>query len=178
MSNLSQNQNQFNQTPLIGQVAYQPNVDTQSCQINPSTAAAAGTIVAGCAVKLIALAGPQIIVDVCSGPSDGPVFGVIAYNPRKNSYVAMDMVEVAGELNVLFLKSAAAINRGARVSITNPSVATNDATVASDTTAGDYTVGYAEGQASAAGQIIRVKIKPALNLVPSTTATCTSFVSP
>lgn len=178
MSNLAQNQNQFAQSALIGQVAYQPNVDTQSCIINPATSAAAGTIVAGCAVKLVATASPQIVVDVCADATDGPVFGVIAYNPRRNSYVAMDVVEVAGDLNVLFLKSSAAINRGSRVSCTNPSVSTNDPTVAADVTAGHYTIGYAEGQVSGANSLIRIKIKPAINIVPSTTATCTSVVSP
>lgn len=178
MSNLAQNQNQFTQAPILGQVGFQPNVDTQTCIINPSTAAAAGTITAGCVVKLVPSTSPEIVVDVTSGPSDGPNFGVIAYNPRKNTYAAMDKVEVACDQNVIWLKSAAAINRGQRVSVTNPSVSTNDATVAADVTAGDYTIGIAETQVSGAGQLIKIKIKPALNLVPSTTNTCTSVVSP
>lgn len=178
MSQATQNQNQFKQQPLIGQIAFQASVDTQTAVINPSTAAAAGTIVAGCAVKLIASASPEIVIDVCTGPSDGPVFGVIAYNPRKNTYNANDHVEVATDQDVLFLYSAGAITRGQRVSVTNPNAAGNSPTVAADVTSGDYTVGFAETQASGAGQFIKIKIKPSLNIVPSTTATCTPVVSP
>jgi hypothetical protein len=178
MSLATQNQNQFKQNPVIGQVAYQANVDTQTAVINPSTAAAAGSIVAGCAVKLIAGASPEILVDVTTGPSDGPVFGVIGYNPRKNTYGANDHVEILTNQDVVFLYSSAAINRGARVSVTNPSTSAASPTVATDTTAGDYTLGYAEGQSSAANQFIKIKIAPAVNLVPSTTSTATSVVSP
>jgi hypothetical protein len=161
MSNLSLNQNQFNQTAVIGQVAFQPNVDTETCQINPSTSAA--VIVAGCAVKLVSVTGPQLIVDATTSASDGPVYGVIAYNMRKNSYVGGDQVEVACDGNVVFLKSSAAITRGTRVSVTNPTISTNDPTVATDTTALDYTLGVAVGYATAAGQIVRVKISTGLN---------------
>jgi hypothetical protein len=156
MSQYSLNQNQFTQAPVIGQVAFQPNVDTETCQINPNTAAT--YIQAGCAVKLIANAGPEIVVDVTSGPSDGPVYGVIAYNPRINKYGASDRVEIASTSNIIYLKSSAAINRGNRVSVTNPTTSTNDATVASDATAGDSTIGFALTQVSGANQLVKVKI--------------------
>jgi hypothetical protein len=156
MSQYSLNQNQFTQAPVIGQVAFQPNIDTETCQINPNTTAA--YIQAGCAVKLIANAGPEIVVDVTSGPSDGPVYGVIAYNPRINKYYASDRVEIASTSNIIYLKSSAAINRGNRVSVTNPTTSTNDATVASDATAGDSTIGFALTQVSGANQLVKVKI--------------------
>jgi hypothetical protein len=178
MSHYSLNQNQFNQTPLIGQVARQPNVDTETCQINPYTAAIAGTIVAGCAVKLVANAGPEIVVDVMVGASDGPCFGVITYNPQKNSYAAGDRVEVATEQNIVFLLSSAAITRGARVAVTNPTTAANDPTVATDPTAGDYTLGNALTQVTGSGQIVAVRVKPAYTLTSGAPATCTSIVSP
>ena len=166
MSQYSLNQNQFVQAPAIGQVAFQPNVDTETCQINPNTTAS--YIQAGCAVKLIANAGPEVVVDVTSSPSDGPVYGVIAYNPRINKYSASDRVEIAGTSNILYLKSSAAINRGARVSVTNPTTSTNDATVAADTTAGDYTIGVALTQVSGANQLVKVKIAVGSNSSTST----------
>lgn len=156
MSQYSLNQNQFIQAPVIGQVAFQPNVDTETCQINPNTTAT--YIQAGCAVKLIANSGPEIVVDVTSGPSDGPVYGVISYNPRINKYGASDRVEIASTSNIIYLKSSAAINRGNRVSVTNPTTSTNDATVASDATAGDSTIGFALTQVSGANQLVKVKI--------------------
>jgi hypothetical protein len=161
MSNLALNQNQFTQTPVIGQVARQPGIDTETCQINPNTTAA--VIAVGCSVKLIANTGSQIIVDVCSSPSDGPVYGVISYNLRGNTYSAGSQVEVAGIGNIIQLKTSAAVNRGQRVAVTNPSTSTNDATVAADTTAGDYTIGTALTQASGANQLISVKVTTGYN---------------
>lgn len=173
MPQLSQNQNQFSQTALIGMAAEQP-IDTVTCQINPNTTAA--YITAGCAVKLIANTGPEKVVDVTTSPTDGPVYGVIAYNPRLNVHVAGAHVEVHTDLNVLYLKSSAAINRGARVSITNPVATGNDPTCATDTTAGDYTSGVAETQCAGAGSLIRVRVKTAYNL--SISGTVYSVVSP
>ena len=178
MSHVSLNQNQLAQTPVIGQVAYQPSVETQTCQIYASSVAAAGTFVAGAAVKLVAQAGPEIIVDLCANAADGPVFGVIAYNPRNNSYVPGDRVEVACELNEVFLLSSAAISRGSRVAVTNPATSASDPTVATDNTNGDYTLGVAISQASGAGQFVRVKVRPAQNIIPNSTATCTSVLAP
>jgi hypothetical protein len=161
MTQLSQNQNQFSQTALIGMAAEQP-IDTVTCQINPNTVAA--YITAGCAVKLIANVGPEKVVDVTTSASDGPVFGIIAYNPRSNVYSAASHCEVHTDLNVVYLKSSAAINRGARVSVTNPIATGNDPTCATDVAAGDYTVGVAETQCAAALQLVRVRIKPCLNV--------------
>ena len=118
------------------------------------------------------------MVDVCSAVTDGPVFGVIAFNAQKNSWSPGDRVEVACDLNVVYLKSSAAITRGARVAVTNATVATDDPTVAADVTAGHYTLGVAETQVTGSGKLVKIKVKPALNLVPSTTSTCTSVVSP
>ena len=173
MSLLSQNQYAFSQSALIGMAAEQP-IDTVTAQINPNTTAT--YITAGCAVKLIANTGPEKIVDVTTSPSDGPVFGVIAYNMRKNSYGAGDRCEVHTDMNVLYLKSSAAINRGVRVSCTNPTNATNDPTVAGDTTNGDYTIGVTETQVAGANALIKVRVKPAVNVAISNTVY--SLVSP
>ncbi len=173
MTQLSQNQNQFSQLALIGMVAEQA-IDTVTCQINPNTTAA--YITAGCAVKLIANTGPEKVVDITTSASDGPVYGIIAYNARSNVHTAGAHVEVHTDLNVVWLKSSAAINRGARVSATNPTATGNDPTVATDTTAADYTVGVAETQAAAANTLIKVRVKPAINIAISNTVY--SLVSP
>lgn len=166
MAKLAQNQNQFAITAMLGQVTMDPQPNTLPAQINPSTAAAAGTIVAGTAVKLIAGAGPQILVDVSTGPTDGPVIGVIAYDPRKNSYVGGDLVSVVSTEGIVMLESSAAISRGARVSSTPAADTSSDPTVATDATTGHYPLGTALGQASAAGQLIKVQIKPATTANP------------
>jgi len=161
MSNISQNQNSFAQTPMLGQLTNDPQPQTFACQIDPASVAA--VINVGQAVKLKDIAGPQIMVDVCTGPTDGPVLGVIAYNMRKNSYVPGDTVEVVGPGGVLVLASSAAFARGAQLAITPNTVTTNDPTVANDVTAGHFIAGIALGKATAAGQLVKVKINPTTN---------------
>ena len=168
MSHLSLNQNAFTQGAVIGMLTLDPQPGTVPAQLNPSTTAATGTVTAGCAVKLVSFVGPQIIVDVTTSPSDGPVYGVIEFTKQKNTYVAGDQVNIATKGNIIHLASSAAVTRGQRVSVTNPSVSTNDPTVAADTTSGDYTLGYAVGQNSAAG-LVRVAIDPGLNGASSVT---------
>jgi len=160
MSNLSLNQNQTFQTPMLGQVTMDPQPNTFSAQIDPSSTAA--VITAGQTVKLTQTASGQILVDVCSELTD-PVFGVIAYNMRKNSYVPGDIVEVVGRGGVMMLETSGAVNRGDLVVTTNQTVATNDPTIATDTTATHWITGVALGTASGAGQLIKVQIAPGLN---------------
>lgn len=158
MSNLVQNQNQTFQTPMLGMVTMDPQPQAFPAQIDPASTAT--VIVAGCAVKLIDAAGPNIIVDVTASATDGPIFGVIPYNKRKNIYAAGDSVEVVGQGGVVMLKSSAAIAGGANVTPTNPSVSTNDPMVAVTTTAGDYILGRALGKVGAANLLLKVKINP------------------
>lgn len=160
MSNLALNQNQTFQSPMLGMVTMDPQPNTIPAQIYPSSTAT--VIVAGCAVKLVDNVGPNIQVDVTTSASDGPVYGVIPYNMRKNSYVAGDPCEVVGRNGILMLKSSAAIQRGVAVSATNPSVATNDPTVASDFTIGSYILGVALGRVSAANLLLKVQVSPGI----------------
>ena len=104
-----------------------------------------------------------MIVDVTTSASDGPVFGIVEYSKQKNSYVGGDQLNVAANGNIVHLWTAGAINRGQRVSMTNPSTTANPPTIAADTTNGDYTIGFALGQASAANNFVRVQINPGLN---------------
>lgn len=166
MAKLALNQNQFDITGMLGQVTMDPQPNTLPAQLNPSTAAAAGTVVAGTAVKLIAGAGPQILVDVCTGPTDGPVFGFIAYDPRKNIYVGGDLFSVVGRDGVLLLESSAAIARGARVAATPAADTSSDPTVATDATTGHFVAGTALGQTTGAGQLLKVQVLPNITANP------------
>lgn len=160
MSNLAQNQNQLVQSAMIGMVTMDPQPNTIPAQLYPSSAAT--VIVAGCAVKLVNNVGPNVQVDVCTSASDGPVFGIIAYNLRKNTYSPGDYVEVVGRLGIVLMKTSAAVNRGVAVSVTNPSVATNDPTVASDFTVGDYIAGVSLGYAAGSAALIKVQVSPGI----------------
>lgn len=152
----SLNQNQFAQTPLLGQVSLVVNPSIISVKINPESVSA--KLQAGQAVKLIAGTSAEILVDVPTSDTDGPVLGVIIYNPRKNIYAAGDTVEIATAGSCVFMEAGAAINRGAKVSTTysGPTVVTNN-------TAGKQITGVAFDQAANAGDLIRVMVQPSTN---------------
>ncbi len=162
MSQVFQNQNQFAQSPVLGQVSMIPNPSIVPARINPSSSA---VLQSGSAVKLIAGAGVgnEIVVDACTGPTDGPVFGVIVYNMRKNLYSAGDNVELASAGSYVFLESSAAISRGDKVTAT-AATTNNDPTVAAVTVPStQYITGKAIDPAAAAGALIRVVIQPSFN---------------
>lgn len=157
MAQLVQNQNQFAQTAMLAQVSQIPNPNVFEAQILITSVAT--NIAAGDAVKLVTGAGTQIQVDKCTSVTDGPVFGFIAFNLRKNSGILPgDTVEIAGVNTVITLKASAAIARGANVSAT-PGDATNDALVTTSV-ATNFVAGQALDRATAASQLIRVLVNP------------------
>jgi hypothetical protein len=157
MAQLVQNQNQFAQTPMLAQVSQIPNPNIFEAQILPASPAT--NITAGDAVKLVTGAGTQIQVEICTGPTDGPVFGFIVFNLRKNSGILPgDTVEIAAVNSVITLKASAAIARGANVSAT-PGDATNDPLVTTSV-ATNFVAGQALDRATAASQLIRVLVNP------------------
>lgn len=160
MANLALNQNQTFQTPMLGMVTLDPQPNTIPAQIYPSSTAT--VITAGQSVKLVNNVGPNVQVDICATASDGPVFGIIPYNLRQNTYSPGDMIEVVGRGGILMLKTSAAVQRGVAVSVTNQTVATNDPTVASDFTIGNYIAGVALGYAAAAAALIKVQVSPGI----------------
>lgn len=155
--------NQFTQTPVLGMCTIDPQPATIPCQLNPSTTAAAGTVTVGCAVKLVQYAGDQIIVDVTTSASDGPVYGIIEYSRRGNTYVGGDQLQVASKGNILHHWANGVINRGQRVSITNPASTATPPAVSADTTAGDFTVGFAIGYSPAQNNFVKIQVDPGLN---------------
>lgn len=161
MAQLALNQNALNMTPMLGAISRDRSPATFPCRINPSSTAP--FICAGCVVKLIDGTGPDILVDVCSANTDGPCYGVIVANPKKNIYAPGDMCEVVGEGGVIFLETGAAIARALDVSSTPPSATTNDPIIASDVTATHFTIGKTLAKLTAAG-LVPVVIKPAVVL--------------
>lgn len=106
-----QNSNQFAQTPVLGQVDMTVNPNIKSAKIDPASTST--KLQAGQFVKLVDVAGTEIIVDECAVTAKA--YGVIIYNPRKNIYAAGDTVEIACEGSVVYLEASAAIARGAKV---------------------------------------------------------------
>ena len=160
MAFLTQPMNALTIAPILGAVDMIPTPDVVSAQILSTSSATA--IQQGDAVKLVAGTSGSILVDKCVGPGDGPVFGVIPYNERKNLYKPNDIIEVACGASYVYLLSSAAITRGTKVA-TTASTTTADPTVATDATQYDYITGIAIDSATASGQLIRVKIQPSQN---------------
>lgn len=149
-----QNQNQFAQTPLLGQVdlGSGPN-NIVSARIDPSSSATAAQMQAGVPFKIVDVQANDIIVDVAA--ITDMAFGVIVYNPRKNQYAVGDIVELACRGSVVYMETSAAIARGANVQAATATglVATRAST--------NYRVGKMLDKPTAANQLARVLIDPA-----------------
>lgn len=159
MAFLKQNMNQFSQAAILGQVDLIPSPDVVSAQVK--TDSALTSLQQGDPVKLVTGTSGAIYVDKQTGPTDASVFGVIPYSSRKNIYVKGDLIEVVRS-GYMYMRSSAAITRGAKVAIT-VSTTTTDPLVTTDVTSGHFIVGIAIDEATAADQLIRVSIAPATN---------------
>ena len=158
MAYLTQNQNQTFMAAIIGMVDMAVTPNTKTVMLDPASTNA--YVQAGSPVKLVAKATKgQIVVDVCTGPTDGPVYGIVLYSLRKNQYSPGDLMEVGCRGTVVFLESSAAVNRGAHVNSTAATASADPlmTTVANNT---DYQVGVAIDQTAAANDLIRVEVSP------------------
>lgn len=144
-----QKQNQFAQTPLLGQPDLSYSFNTKSVMIDPESVAT--KLQVGQALKLVAGATPMILADE-AGSTDVP-YGVIHAVNKKNVYTAGQVVEIACKGNVLYLEAAAAITRNAVVENVpgGPTVQPK---------ASGARLGIALDQASGAGELIRIEIDP------------------
>ena len=149
-----QNQNQFAQTPLLGQVDMiaGPN-NVLSVRIDPASVATQAQLQAGSPMKIVDTVGTDIIVDAAAITDLS--LGVIVYNPRKNLYAAGDVVEVAARGSVVYLETSAAIARGANVQAATATglIATRAST--------NFRVGKVLDKPAAANVLARVLIDPA-----------------
>ena len=148
-----QNQNQFAQTPLLGQVDLiaGPN-NIISAQINPASTATANQLQAGSPMKIVDVVGTQIIVDAAA--ITDVAIGAIVYNPRKNLYVAGDTIEIGCAGTVMYLETSAAIARGASVQ-----AATATGLIATQASP-NAALGQMYDKPAAANVLARVRIAP------------------
>lgn len=115
--------NQFNQTPVVGELDLQtnPNPSTFTCLFKDKSAGGATLIPGeGCMLEDLDtsdIVGSPPIVDERALISN-PLFGVKVFSTKKNASVDGEIVQIAGEGAVIFLNSEAAIVRGAVVQLT------------------------------------------------------------
>lgn len=82
------------------------------------------------------------------------LIGFLEWNVIRSGYVAGTPCQVSPDTNVMYMEASAAINAGVNVAMANYSTVT-----IKTAGAGDKIIGYALESASAAGQLIRVKIR-------------------
>jgi len=145
------NPNQFSQTPYVGMLDLRFNYDTVSAQIDVSQATA---LYAGAAVKLVDSADGAPKVIGCAADSD-EVFGFINFDIKTIQYVAGSVCELSISGNVIYLYATGAISRGAQVTLDITTMGGVSQLVGSS---GANIVGFAYDKATAAGQLIRVKL--------------------
>lgn len=151
-----QNQNQFVQSPVLGQVDFTVNPNIKSAKINPASVAT--VLQSGQWFKIVDVAGNEVIVDVAA-ITDVP-YGVAIYNPRKNLYSPGDTIELGCAGTVVYLEASAAIARGAQVQNdpTGPTVATLAGAV-------NAAVGLCLDKPGAASTLARIEVRPLDNKV-------------
>lgn len=144
--------NQFSQVPIQGQVDSSHDAGTLACQVYASESSA---LIPGQAVKMVDSGNGIPIVTAVTADSD-EVFGFVNHNFKKDSYDALDMVEISlvNGLNVMWMTASAAIARNAVVTVvvSGSKVKTS--------TGGSRDCGRALDKASASGDLIRVMLFP------------------
>lgn len=144
-------QNAFAQTTYLGVVDLMFNFNTVSVQIDSSQVTA---LYAGAAVKFVdSIDGVPKVVG-CSANSD-EVYGFINFDIKNVTFVAGQAAEISMGGNAIYLYATAAIARGAQVQL---DLSTNGGVAAKVGSSGADIVGWAYDKASAAGQLIRVRL--------------------
>lgn len=148
------NPNLFNMQQEQGNIALsgQSNGVVISATVKSDEATA---LIPGQAVKLVDIAGGQIIVTATTANTDKP-FGFVFGNIKDVAFAANDRVEIACQNSVMVMTAGAAIARGALLEVvyTTKKVITNAGT--------NPVCGFTLDKAAADGDLVRVLITPPL----------------
>jgi hypothetical protein len=107
---MTQQLNSFKQKVMKGMLDLNMSNMTVSAQVWISSGS---TLYAGSCVKLKDVAGAAIIIDKAAATDS--IIGVVILNPRKASFVAGDMVEIALFGSAIYMEASGAVSRGALV---------------------------------------------------------------
>lgn len=145
-------QNQFAQSPVVGQIDLRFPYNSVSVQIDVSQAT---PLYQGTAVKMVDSADGIPKVVGCAADAD-EVLGFINFDIKSISFTAGMPAEISMGGNVMYLYAATAIARGAQVQLNYIAPGSVSALVGSS---GADIVGWAYDKASAPGALIRVFLK-------------------
>lgn len=145
-------QNQFQQSPLLGQIDMRFPYNSISVQIDSTQATG---LYFGAAVKMVDSSGGVPKVVGCAANSD-EVLGFINFNIKTIKFLAGDAAEISMAGNVMYLYATGAIARGVQVSL---DLTSNGGVRSSAGNTGDDIVGWALDKAVNPGDLIRVYLK-------------------
>lgn len=115
-------------------------------------ASVSGSVVPATPLKIVASS--EKLPHFAPASAGDNVIGFLEWNVIRNGYVAGTPCQVSPDTNVMYMEAESAIDAGSLVKVADYDDVTVEATT---TEAGS--IGYALEKASAAGQLIRVKIK-------------------
>jgi len=143
--------NQFEISRVKGQIQKTPSPNVITAVIKRDSTETFGS---GTAVKLVDIAGKQIVVEKAAANDE--IYGFIVYNIKDNSPKAGDVVTVAFDNSFMVMEAGAAIAAGAKLEI----VATGDKVIGH--AGSNKKIGIAVEKAAASGDLITVHIKTPL----------------
>lgn len=117
-----------------------------------------GNVVPGTPMKIVATSAK--LPHFAPATAEDKIVGFLEWNVIRSAYVAGTPCQVSPDTNVMYMEASGAINAGANVAMDSFSnITIKAAAAASGDTPADPVIGYALEAATAAGQLIRVKIK-------------------
>lgn len=144
--------NQFAPTPYIGMLDQRFNYNTTPVQIDVSQAT---PLFSGSAVKVVSGSGPGVPKVIGCAANSDEVFGFINWPLKDVSFAAGAACEISQAGNVIFLYATTAISTGQQVTL---DLTTQGGVGAAVGSSGANLVGYSMGQATAPGQLVRIKV--------------------
>lgn len=149
-SKFSNQMNVFAPTEEIkGRKVLPANTESFSGVIDSSVS---GSVVPGTPMKIVATSAK--LPHFAPAKSGDNVVGFLEWNVIRSAYVANDMCQVSPDTNVMYMEAESAISAGDLVAIADY----DDVTIET-ASAPAGSIGYALESATAAGQLVRVKIK-------------------
>lgn len=117
-----------------------------------------GNVVPGTPMKIVATSAK--LPHFAPATAEDKIVGFLEWNVIRSAYVAGTPCQVSPDTNVMYMEASGEINAGANVAMDSFSnITIKAAAAASGNTPADPVIGYALEAATAAGQLIRVKIK-------------------
>lgn len=138
--------------PLAGMYVYMANLPQLHNVLVTSSVTSTAPLKAGAIVTLDSTSTNTNAPVAKQAAVTDPIFGVITYNPVKQTYIGNERIAVARDGDVVWMPAAAAVNVGAELYFN----ASNQVT--STPTAGNSIVGKALTKATNTGDLIQVEL--------------------